>query len=53
MAGVAAAVLPSHIGDGGVGALGLHAKCGDQRIFCVDRDAVCLALATRPGTLKA
>lgn len=40
MASVAAAVLSAHIGDGGVGALGLHFQRGDQRIFGVDRDAV-------------
>ena len=32
MAGVAAAILPAHIGDGRVWALGLHLERRDQRV---------------------
>ena len=44
MARVAAAILPAHIGDGCVGALGLDPERRDQRIFRDDSDAVSLAL---------
>jgi len=44
VAGVAAAVLPAHIGNGGVWALGLHPECRNQRVLRVDGDAVGLAL---------
>ena len=45
---IAAAILPAHISDGGVGMLGLHFERGNQRVLRVDGDAVALPLATRP-----
>lgn len=44
MARVAPAILPTHISNGGVGALGLHFERGDQRVLRVDGDAVGFAL---------
>lgn len=44
MARIATAVLPAHIGDGGVGALGLHLERGNQRVLRIDGDAVGFAL---------
>jgi hypothetical protein len=44
MAGVAAAVLPAYIGDGGVGPLGLDLERRDQCILRLDGDAVRFAL---------
>jgi TPR repeat protein len=44
MARIAAAILPAHIGDGGVGALGLHFERGNQRVLRIDGDAVGFAL---------
>ena len=41
---IAAAILPAHIGDGGVGMLGLHFERGNQRILRIDGDAVGFAL---------
>jgi len=44
MARIAAAILPAHIGDGGVWALGLHFERGNQRVLRIDGDAVGFAL---------
>jgi len=41
---IAAAILPAHIGDGGVGMLGLHFERGNQRVLRIDGDAVGFAL---------
>lgn len=44
MAGVAAAVHPPHINDGGVGMFRLDLQRRDERILRVDHDAVRFAL---------
>ena len=41
---IAAAILPAHISDGGVGMLGLHFERGNQRVLRIDGDAVGFAL---------
>src|SRR5262245_43927133 len=41
---IAAAILPAHIGDGGVGTLALHFERGNPRVLRIDGDAVGFAL---------
>src|SRR5262245_1364822 len=41
---IAAAILPAHIGDGGVGTLALHFERSNQRVLRIDGDAVGFAL---------
>jgi hypothetical protein len=41
---IAAAILPAHIGDGGVRTLALHFERGNQRVLRIDGDAVGFAL---------